>query len=317
MSVDLSLIFPNECNDIQDNALALKVFNATIQKVVDYFGGRESFVQDITIQNSESHNLPEDWEPLTDIEYSFSIPLLNVTCNMRQGYWDIWPNARYSHYFYPTSIDANGKVSLWVRENAFDVARVLGYSEAWFCDEYHSWNSLLDEDPEVSFDKWCRYGIDEKDARVYEFSLNMFEEPLKPHRNYESKYHDNLSECHALFSTFQLRCPAYQLLTLQAPTEKFVLASKDGDLHILNIENGEPLLPFPIDACDAKFNGAAGFTITRGKQSALFSYDGLQLIDFREGNFTWGWGEKNSCEVVITDLVTGRKFLRDGTEVLR
>ena len=57
MGVDLSLILPNECYDIWDNALATKVFYKKIAEIAEYFGGRESFVEDICIHNSDS----PDW----------------------------------------------------------------------------------------------------------------------------------------------------------------------------------------------------------------------------------------------------------------
>lgn len=41
MSVDLSLILPNECYDIWDNALATKVFYKKIEEIAEYFGGRD------------------------------------------------------------------------------------------------------------------------------------------------------------------------------------------------------------------------------------------------------------------------------------
>ena len=63
MSVDLSLILPNECYNIDDNKLALEVFNQTIDRVVSYFGGRKQFVSEITIRNSDSDDWAEHLDP--------------------------------------------------------------------------------------------------------------------------------------------------------------------------------------------------------------------------------------------------------------
>lgn len=58
MSVDLSLILPNDCHNIYDNAHALEIFNKTIAQIKAYFGGREGFIDEIRIYNSDS----PDWE---------------------------------------------------------------------------------------------------------------------------------------------------------------------------------------------------------------------------------------------------------------
>ena len=127
MSVDLSLILPNECYNIDDNKLALEVFNQTIDRVISYFGGRKQFVSEITIRNSDSDDWAEHLDPEDEYpDYSFEIPLLNATCLMEQGFWDIWINARYSHYFWPMEFDKYGYPYLWARNDSFDAARLFG-----------------------------------------------------------------------------------------------------------------------------------------------------------------------------------------------
>ncbi len=319
MSVDLSLILPNECYDIWDNALATKVFYKKIAEIAEYFGGRESFVEDICIHNSDS----PDWGrfctssegPEDLLEYSFELPLIHATCLLRQGYWDIWIMSRYSTYFWPYSVDINGHIRSWPREDAFDVARIFGFSEGWICDEYHSWNSPLDEDPNASFEKWCAYGDSIEDAQVYEFDLSIFKGRMEQVLDYHRKYHDLFSECHALVAILEQKYPGYKILSLNRP-KNWVLAAKDKELYVLDPTTGESLTPFPIDCCHANFNGA-GFSVSKGEERAFFNRQGKQLTEFRKGGFRWSWAEGIGLStIVIKDEASGRLFLSDGTEVL-
>ena len=261
MSVNLSLILPNECYDIWDNALATKVFYKKIEEIAEYFGGRKTFVENICIHNSDS----PDWgrfrtsseDPEDLLEYSFELPLIHATCLLRQGYWDIWIMSRYSTYFWPYSVDINGHIRSWPREDAFDVARIFGFSEGWICDEYHSWNSLLDEDPNASFEKWCAYGDSIEDAQVHEFDLSIFKGRMEQVLDYHRKYHDLFSECHALVATLEQKYPDYKILSLNRP-KNWVLAAKGKELYVLDPTTGESLTPFPIDCCHANLPSSIG-----------------------------------------------------------
>lgn len=315
MSVDLSVILPNNCQDLHDNAQALDTLHKTISRIKEYFGGREGFVEDIEICNSDSPDWDEDDDPKeVPGRYSFELPILHATCNLNQGYWDIWAMARYSSYFWPSSKCINGNIRLWAREDAFDIARIFGFAEGWICDEYHSWNSLLDEDKTADFQKWCAYGEDTEDAKVHEFFLDMFEGRLERFCDYHSKYHDNFEECHALVAAYEQMYSDYRILTLGRPADGFALVDKGKELYVLNLKTGENLTPFPIDCCHSNFNGA-GFTVSRGKKRAFFNRKGKQLTDFREGNFSWKWAGGCCLRQVIVDHASGRHFLTDGTEV--
>ncbi|WP_329903547.1 hypothetical protein [Porphyromonas pogonae] len=314
MGIDLSLILPNDCEDLYDNAHALEIFYKTISCIKKYFDGREGFVEGIEIYNSDSPNWGEYCNPNEDPgEYSFELPIINATCNLKQGYWDIWLMARYYSYFWPCSKDINGNISLWARDDAFDAARIFGFSEGWVCDEYHSWNSNLYEDRASSFKKWCAFGKNEKDAKVYEFDLNMFKGITDTELDFQTKYHDNFKECHALVATYERLYPEYRMLTIGRPIGDFALASKGKELYVINIKTGKSLTPFPIDCCHANFNGA-GFTVSKGAERAFFNREGKQLTDFREGNFSWRWSRKHPYTQVIIDDSSERHFLNDGRD---
>lgn len=316
MSVDLSLILPNECQDLYNNAQALETLHKTISRVKEYFGGRDGFVEEIEMYNYDSPNWGEYSDPDKDPgTYGFSLPIIKASCYLKQGYWDIWLMAHYSSYFWPDSKDINGSFRLWAREDAFDVARIFGFSEGWICDEYHSWNSHLEGDRAASFSKWCAYGESKEEAKVYEFDLGIFEGRMDRYFDYHSKYHDNFKECYALAAAYERMYPGYRMLTIGRPVSGFALACKDQELFVLNLKTGESLTPFPIDCCHADFNGA-GFTISKGAERAFFNREGKQLSDFREGQFSWSWwGPGLSFKQEIIDHASGRHFLTDGTDV--
>lgn len=313
MGVDLSLILPNECYNIDDNKLALEVFNQTIDRVVSYFGGRKQFVSEITIRNSDSDDWAEHLDPEDEYpDYSFEIPLLNATCLMEQGFWDIWINARYSHYFWPMEFDKYGYPYLWARNDSFDAARLFGFTEGWVCDEYHSWNSYLVELKDRSFASWLAFGADEEDAKVHEFDISMFGGKAE-RAKYAPKYHDSFKECFALVEEFEQRFPQYKLLMLGRPSTPWNLVAKDEELFVVNRATGQSLTDFPIDNCEACYNGA-GFTIFKGEASAFFSPSGEQLTDYRVGPFEWNWSKGELFRQVITDVTSGAQFYNDGTE---
>ncbi|MDN4754962.1 hypothetical protein QYZ87_10625 [Porphyromonadaceae bacterium W3.11] len=315
MGVDLNLILPNDCKDLRDNKHALNVFNNTIDKITSFFGGRRQFVTDILIFNSDS----KEWEEFgcnyeEDMpDYSFSIPLLSVTFYMKQGYWEVWTNARYYHYFWPFAIDQNGNPILWARYDCFNAARVLGFSEGWVCDDYHSWNCKLG-DEYADFEAWLNYGEDEEDAIVHEFTTSLFGGKTERYLDYASKFHDSFRECFQLVELFKRRFPQYKVLTIGRPNYRFALVSEEDNLFVVNIETGDSLTDFPIDNCKADYNGA-GFAIFNGESSAFFSPTGIRLTDFRVGDFEWRWSVKHDSpfDQIITDMATGKQFFNDGS----
>lgn len=307
MSVDLSLIIPNKCRSLRDKDDARICFNDTIEQVVKYFHGRKQFVTEITMREQD--------DDCDDIEYSFEIPLLNITAYMHSGYWDIWPVARYNQYFYPFGTDLIGNPILWPRNVCFNTILAFGCTEGWICDEYHSWNSMLEEDS--TFEDWKAYGSNDEDCIIHEFDFNVFAN-VNPQDDewpdYEVKYHDAFKECHALLKAIREKFSDYDILTIENPLPCHALAVKDGSMYILNYITGECLIGDPISDCRTDFNGA-GIQVFRGEESAFFSREGKQLTKFRVGDFIWEWDSRpcNICGQIIIDKATGNKFLTDGT----
>lgn len=317
MSIDLSLIIPNKCRSLRDKVEARHCFDDTIERIVKYFHGRPQFVTDINIIEDED-------EP----RYEFEIPSLNVTAIMQTGFWDVWPVASYSHYFYWYQKDMNGKPKPWARDVCFNVVRAFGLNEGWVCDEYHSWNTPKDYPP--TFEDWMTYGDAPEDSIVHEFNLMDFADfSLDAHEwpNYHAKYHDTFKECHAVLDTLKQKYPQYEVLADVIPLPHHALVAKEDDLYLLDVESGKLLTDGPIDNCRTDFNGA-GVQLFRGEKSAFFNDKGKQLTDFRVGNFSWKWDDSKKSlrarircpnsvfQQVVKDHATGKRFYTDGTPCL-
>lgn len=194
MSVDLSLIIPNNCQSLRDTQNARKCFDDTIDSVIKHFHGRKQFVTEISIRSNEDD--PDD------IEYSFGIPFLNITAYMHSGFWDIWPVAGYSQYFFPFNTDMFGKPRTWPREVCFNTLLAFGHTEGWICDEFHSWNCKL-EDFGSTFEDWKAYGENDEDSIIHEFDIMRFAD-VDPKKgiwpDYDRKYHDSYKNSRIVFS---------------------------------------------------------------------------------------------------------------------
>lgn len=311
MSVDLSLIIPNKCRSLRDKNDAKKCFNNTMESIIRYFHGRKQFIKEIIIKDQE------DEDEYYDIEYSFEIPLLNITAFMHAGYWDIWPVANYSHYFHLYRTDMFGKPIMWARYVCFNTLLAFGQKEGWVCDEYHSWNSGLDEKEDTTFEDWKSYGKSDEDCTVHEYNVMDFADVDAYNQkwpDYKSKYHDDYKDCFVVLNAIKAKFPEYHILAVDEPLPGYVVAAKDDGIYLLNYETGEALTDFPIDDCRNDFNGA-GFQIFKGEQSAFFCKGGKQLTEFRVGDFSWDWDTVNplSLRQIITDKATGKRFYIDGT----
>ena len=244
MGVDLNLILPNDCKDIMDNEYALAFFKDALNRVVAFFGGRREFVTEITIYNSDSTG----WEEYEVPEYSFTIPLISATYYLKRGYWEVFTGDRYCFYFwpYPGDVDRNGNPYIGARCNCFNAARIMGFSEGWICDYFHSWNCPLG-DVDSDFETWLRYGVDEEDAIVHEYSMSIFGGEFGEYNDYATKYHDSFKECIDLVKSFERDYPEYRVLTIGSPDKEFTLVTDGNNIFMVDADTGMRLSDFPIE----------------------------------------------------------------------
>ena len=108
------------------------------------------------------------------------------TLYLRKGYWHVSPAYRYHQLFTPP---------LFVRKGFYDIAKALGKSEVWYCDEFRLDNSgdLNWNYDSPSFEEWLKY-INSTYGPIKEFPIEeiMLNEEIWP--NVEPVYHDCFKE---------------------------------------------------------------------------------------------------------------------------
>lgn len=108
------------------------------------------------------------------------------TLYLRKGYWHISPAYRYHQLFTPP---------LFVRKGIYDIAKALGKSEAWYCDEFRLDNSgdpNWDYDTQT-FEEWLEF-INSTYGPIKEFPIEeiMLNGEIWP--KVEPIYHDSYED---------------------------------------------------------------------------------------------------------------------------
>lgn len=105
---------------------------------------------------------------------------------LRKGYWHVSPAHKYHQLFTPP---------LFVRKGFYDIAKALGKSEIWYCDEFHldnSGNPNWDYDTQT-FEEWLEF-INTTYGPIKEFPIEeiMLNEEIWP--RIDSVYHDDFRD---------------------------------------------------------------------------------------------------------------------------
>lgn len=108
------------------------------------------------------------------------------TLYLRKGYWHVSPAYRYHQLFTPP---------LFVRKGFYEIAKALGKTEVWYCDEFrldNCENPNWDYDTQ-SFEEWLEF-IKSTYGQIKEYPINeiLKGEFLWP--NVEPVYHDCFKE---------------------------------------------------------------------------------------------------------------------------
>ena len=174
MSVCVEGLIRNDFYDM-DNIEAVEAeLNRTSQRLNNYFH-----------LEGEDRYQPEgidygDYQVYSDTHHMFKVYL-------RKGYWHVSPAYRYHQLFTPP---------LFVRKGFYDVAKALGKSEAWYCDEFHLDNcgdEQWDYDTQ-SFEEWLDY-ITTKYGPIKEYPLDevLAFDPTKFFQS-DPVYHDSFRD---------------------------------------------------------------------------------------------------------------------------
>ncbi len=111
-----------------------------------------------------------------------SIISLDVTLNLRRGYWETYNG----HHYCQVVMKRNGQ--LHISDLAFQLTRLFGQNEAWYCDDY-----LTDECMMMTLDELIEVGTRQHDLEEFPYAeLMKLENVVFP--EYKPFYHDSFGQ---------------------------------------------------------------------------------------------------------------------------
>ncbi len=271
MGVDISHIIRHEFRNIKDHDASLKYAKDTIE----------------TLKKKLYLNVTDDffWFEDEDDSIRFSLPVYDVELSLHNGFWQMESGARYNQ------IVMHHGDYFWLRRLTFDIARALGQNEAWYAEEFYTWNGGNIDEVDVPFEEWITFVEKEFGKPIPEFDQDAIMKQGDVHTpDYEPVYHDSFKECIALFEKEQSRLGDYELLGLDFTGNGYYRCVKNGGLYLINSETLKPMFDEPIEAMLKSLNGPE-FIVCKNGLSAVFDKNGKQLTDFVKGEFDWKWGD--------------------------
>lgn len=284
MGVDLSCMVKNRFHAMDDHEACMRYINETLELINNHYSEKYIFDQ-LDYENFQCNHIIRD-----DIDGLF------MNMDLHNGFWHVELGYHYAQYFFK---------HLYLRQQLYELARMLGASDFWICEEYYSWNSRVVNlnDEKVDFDEWKRKVSDalgkpiptldiedvlNRDTYLYDSEVAYYD-PC-------ADYNEKLRVCEQEFGDYEIKnllssgpCvlleKAHQLFLLNTATKKFVTDGKIDDLMDIY--------------------GGYRFTVFRDGKSALFDRFGNQLSDFDDGFFEWGLEQTPSWCFVFLNKQTG------------
>lgn len=271
MGVDISHIIRHDFRDVKNRDAALKYTKDAIERLK---------------KNLHLYGTDDEFEITDDYDcFTFSVPVYDVELSLHNGFWDM-----ESFYHYCQIVMHDGDY-FWLRCATFDIARALGQNEAWYAEEYYTWNGGNIEDADVPIEDWLLFAEKKYGKPIPEFDQQAIMAQGDVHiPNYETLYHDSFKECFSKFDKVQAEIGDYKLLGLHYTGNGYYRCEKDGGLYLINSETYRSMFNEPIEAMLQSLNGPE-FIIRKDGLSAVFDMDGSQLTDFVKGKFDWKWGD--------------------------
>lgn len=269
MGVDISHIIKHDFRQVEDKNASKDFVMKTIKRLKN----------NLLIQEEDEcfeYQYLEDYN-----ETTFRLPIYDVQFTLHNGFWEI---DSFSHY---CQIVMHHGDYFWLRRLTFDIARALGQDEAWYAEEYYTWNGGGCETSESTFEEWLESSIKKYGKNLPEFDQNSIMAQGDVHiPDYEPIYHDSFKECKELYDRLQSKLPDYKLLGLYRTGNGFLRCEKDGMLFLINEETLKPLFDEPIEGMLQSLNGPE-FIVKRNGLSAVFDMNGNKLTDYVKGSFRW------------------------------
>ena len=272
MGVDITHIIRHNFRDVTNPASAMDYVKETIFKLkknLHIYGVDEEF------------GIDEDHCGFI----AFRLPIYDVQFELHNGFWDI-----ESYYHYCQIVMHHGDY-FWLRRKTYDIARALGQNEAWYAEEYYTWNGGNIENPETNLEDWIEF-VNQKYGAIPEFDQEEIMKQGDVHiPDYKPLYHDSFKECIETFEDAQSKLKGYRLLGIEYVGNGYYRCERNGGLYLIKADTLMPMFDEPIEAMLNSLNGPE-FVIKRNGLSAVFDMDGKQLTDFVRGVFDWKWAEE-------------------------
>ena len=154
MGTNITHIIKHNFRQTQDIQLSLEYAKRTI---------------DILKKTLFIHGSYCDFELQYEEEYNriiFEIPVYNVEFLLHNGFWEIDSSFHYYH------LVMHQDDYFFLRWLTYDIARALGENEAWYAEEFYTWNGGKCETLESTFEEWH-----EQATKDYGKSIPEFDSP--------------------------------------------------------------------------------------------------------------------------------------------
>lgn len=279
MGVDISHIIRHDFRNVQDKNESLEFTKKTIEQLknnlcIHSVDDKFCIYQD------------EEWGE-GQVETKFELPIYDVEFILHNGFWQIESNY---HYFQIVMHEGD---YFWLRQLTFDIAKALEQNEAWYAEEFYTWNGVGCDKPETTFEQWLEYAVNKYGKSIPEYNQSaIIAQDNLSFPDYEPIYHDSFKECKELFDKLQDRLKEYKLLGLDRTGDGYLRCEKDGDLFLIHANTLKPMFNEPIESMLQSLNGPE-FIVRKQGLSAVFDKEGQQLTDFVKGDFDWKWAPFN------------------------
>lgn len=202
-------------------------------------------------------------------------------------FWEI------NSFFHYCQIVMHEGTHFWLRELTFDLARALGQDEAWYAEEFFTWNCPHFDIETGSFEEWLSFANSRFNGHIPEFDVDTIMQQGDVHiPDYEVIYHDSFKECRKLFKDIQQKLGDDTKLLGVSRIGNAYRCLRNGNVVLVTIDSLKPLLDFPFDKATCDLNGPE-IVVFKDGLSAVFDPEGKQLTEFVSGTFKWHFSWSN------------------------
>lgn len=296
MGVDITHIIENSFFDTSNREQNIAFLEQTRLKLSDFYFNKRAF----NVRVEEFEDYP--------IEYYIDSNIRGMEIQLAKGFWNVQSFFRYYQLF-----SYSNPKNYWLRKQIFDLMRALDQKRVIHCDEYQSWNRNYGKEREFpndfTLDEWLKL----RKEKIPIFNADMTPSRVNWDNNfdYSDIYYDYFDDCFKELQEIRNLFPDYEINQINRIGDNFILGKKNNKLFLLDENTQEPLKDVEFDGVSLELNGTVFILQLEDKQS-LFSNKGIQMTDFRAGEFDWKWNKgSNKLSRIIIDCATKIEYKID------